>query len=162
MNNAKENLELVVSLRLMEEADLAEVVRLERDIFPDPWPRSAFVDLLDDDRWHTLIAESDGKLIGYACYLAEAEECHLANIAVHADYRRKSVAKQILGHILEVAAEKGCEEILLEVRVSNQQAISFYRGFGFEELQECPGYYHSPRESAQVMVLNLNPASDGV
>ena len=160
MKNVGEKPELVVSLRSMEETDLAEIVRLERSIFPDPWPRSAFTDLLADDRWRTLIAENDGKLIGYACYLAEAGECHLANIAVHADYRRKSVAKQILGHILEVAAENGCEEILLEVRASNQQAISFYRGFGFEELHECPGYYQKPTESAQVMIHYLNTTQD--
>ena len=162
MKNVGKKPELVVSLRSMEEADLAEIVRHERSIFPDPWPRSAFTDLLADGRWRMLIAEYDSKLIGYACYLAEAGECHLANIAVHADYRRKSVAKQILGHILEVAAENGCEEILLEVRASNQQAITFYRGFGFEELHECPGYYHKPTESAQVMILYLNTTQNRV
>ena len=160
MKNVSEEPELIVSLRSMEEADLADIVRLERAIFPDPWPRSAFIDLLADDRWQTLIAENDGKMVGYACYLAEAGECHLANIAVDSDYRRKSVAKQILSHILEVAAENGCEDILLEVRVSNKQAISFYRGFGFEELHESPGYYHKPTESAQVMILYLDTTQD--
>jgi ribosomal-protein-alanine acetyltransferase len=144
-----------LEIRQMQQSDLSEVMRQERMIFSDPWPRSAFTDLLANEDWDGLVAGIDGELVGYACYLIVAQECHLANIAVHPAYRRKSVAKQLLFHILEVAATRDCEMVLLEVRVSNEEAIAFYQRFGFYELYRRRQYYRFPQEDAIVMVRNL-------
>jgi len=157
----KRNSKVAVTMRVMEEADLPVVVGIEREIFPDPWPLSAFAEQLADNSWHTLVAESDGGIIGYACCLLAAGECHLANIAVHPAWRRKSVAKQLLDHILKVAGEGGCHTVLLEVRPSNEEAIAFYRRFGFEKLYQRPRYYSRPKEDALVMVRGLDAPVKG-
>jgi len=143
----------------LREADLPEVMRQERMVFTDPWPQSAFFEVFKTEEWGGLVAESGGQTLGYAVYLVAAGECHLANIAVHPEYRRKSVAKLLLFSILEIAADQQCDLVILEVRVSNEEAIAFYRRFGFEELYRRPKYYHSPQEDALILVRNLRENS---
>ena len=43
----------------------------------------------------------------------------------------------------------------LDVRKSNDAAINFYRGYGFDVLYERRGYYRNPPEDALVMGVNL-------
>ena len=147
---------LIVSIRPMVASDQATIVRLERQIFPDPWSVSTFEDILEDDDWQGFVAEYDGSVVVYTCILAIAGECHLANIAVVPDFRRKSVAKQLLEHILEVARQKECDTMLLEVRVSNRDAIAFYERNMFAQTNVRKRYYHDPTEDAAVMIRQLD------
>jgi len=136
----------------MTDADIDSVLILEELIFSDPWPRTAFVDALEERTWSALVAEIDGKLVGYACFLVVDVEAHLANIAVVSEHRRKSVAKHLLDRIFSVVLDRRCEFILLEVRPSNTEALAFYEKYGFRLLYRRPNYYRRPAEDALVMV----------
>jgi [ribosomal protein S18]-alanine N-acetyltransferase len=149
-----------VTFREMTSRDLTEIVRLEALIFPDAWPESSFREMLADKDWGALVAETDGRIVGYACYLVVVDEAHVANIAVHPDYRRKSVAKRLLDRILGVAREESCVQVFLEVRPSNTAARTFYEHAGFVELYRRPRYYRQPVEDALVMVMKLPPDRD--
>jgi ribosomal-protein-alanine N-acetyltransferase len=94
----------------------------------------------------------ENKIAAYGCYLIITTEAHLTNLAVAPEFRRKSVARQLLGEILEIARRKECEYILLEVRPRNESAISFYEQAGFKLLYRRPRYYRNPVEDALVMV----------
>ena len=152
MNGGNENSKLEMGIREMTKADLPQVVSLEKRIFPDPWPRSAFLEQIADEGWGAVVAEADGKIIGYACYFVVNAEARLTNIAVDPDSRRKSVASKLLEAILRIAQESGCEYLLLEVRPSNVEACAFYERFGFALLYRKPDYYRRPVEDALVLV----------
>jgi len=145
------------TIRDMTAGDMARIIELEREIFPDPWPRSAFKEQTSGGGWGAIVAEVDGVVIGYGCYFTVDIEAHLTNIAVTADYRRKSVAKRLLDTILERATGSDCEYLLLEVRHSNNAARAFYEKHGFSVLYQRPNYYRRPVESALVMVRYLDP-----
>ncbi len=144
------------TIRNMEERDLNEIVRLERIIFPDPWPKSAFAEQISGEGWGALVAEAEGELVGYGCYFTVDIEAHLTNIAVREDFRRKSVANALLNIILERVAADGCQYLLLEVRQSNSIARTFYEKRGFRTLYQRPNYYRRPVEDALVMVYYLD------
>ena len=146
----------VFTVRDMEERDLAEVVRLEKIIFPDPWPKSAFTEQISGEGWGALVAEADGVVVGYGCYFTVDIEAHLTNIAVREDYRRKSVANVLLDIILQRVAQERCQYLLLEVRQSNSIARTFYERRGFRTLYQRPNYYRRPVEDALVMVYYLD------
>jgi len=136
----------------MTAEDLSAVVKIEKSIFPDPWPKSAFEEQLSGSPWGGIVAESDGVVIGYACYYAVDIEGHLTNIAVDREYQRKSIAKQLLDNILTIIKGYKCEFVLLEVRESNTGAITFYEKYNFQHLYRRPKYYRKPVEDALVMV----------
>ena len=56
----------------------------------------------------------------------------LANIAVHPDYRRKGIARQLTQKGIEDAEKRGAEAIWLHVEKNNLGAIRLYKELGFE------------------------------
>lgn len=148
------------TIRPMVERDIDLITSMEKIIFSDPWPRTAFVEQLKGPYWGGLVAEVEGNIVGYACYLIVADESHLTNIAVDPAWRRKSIAKLLLERILQVVAEFDCTLILLEVRPSNTEAIRFYEKYNFELLYRRPNYYRRPIEDALVMVRHLTDDKD--
>ena len=144
-----------VTVRPMVRGDLPEVMILERQLFSDPWPLSVFTDSLTQPDWYMVVAEADRAVVGYACFIIIADEGHLTNIAVARSWQRKSVAKQLLDHILQQMIRQECRYIVLEVRPSNTGAIAFYERHGFVTLYRRPNYYHSPVEDALVLIKYL-------
>ena len=158
MNSVEKTSKLTITIRAMTAEDIPRITALEQELFPDPWSERAFSEALAEDDWGSLVALDNGEIIGYACYLIIDVESHLTNIAVVESYRRKSVAKQLLGHILQIVKEAECEYLLLEVRPTNTGAIAFYREHGFHQLYRRPNYYRNPVEDASVLVCYLNDA----
>ena len=160
MSSAEKTDKQMITIRAMSDEDLPVIAELEQQIFPDPWSASAFSEALAEDSWGALVAEADGEVVAYACYLIIDVEAHLTNIAVTEPYRRKSVAKQLLERILRIVTEAKCEYLLLEVRPGNVEAIAFYRKHGFHQLYRRPNYYQNPVEDAQVMVYYLGDTQE--
>ena len=143
---------LKLNIRPMKSSDIEKIIAIEKDCFPDPWPRSAFESIIDSPDHGARVTLFENKIVAYSCYLIIANEAHLTNLAVAPEFRRKSVARLLLAEILEIAQRKECEYILLEVRPRNESAISFYEQAGFKLLYRRPRYYRNPVEDALVMV----------
>ncbi|UCG63108.1 MAG: ribosomal protein S18-alanine N-acetyltransferase [Candidatus Zixiibacteriota bacterium] len=145
------NHDLRVNIRDMSLADIPAIMQIERLIFPDPWSVAAFKEQVTAEGWGGIVAECGGAIIGYGCYYIVESEAHLTNLGVVPKYRRKSVAKQLLGNILQFVTERNCEYVFLEVRPSNRGAVAFYEKHHFEVLYRRPNYYKQPVEDALVM-----------
>ncbi len=155
MTSVNKSNKIGVSIRPMVRGDLPIVMKLERRLFSDPWPLSVFIDSMSSPDWQMIVAEADNNLAGYACFVVIADEGHLTNIAVAPEMQRKSVAKQLLDHILRQMKRQHCRYIVLEVRPRNTGAIAFYERNGFKTLYRRPNYYHSPVEDALVLIKYL-------
>ena len=139
-------------IRAMRLEDLPEVMVIERASFPTPWSEKAFRgELTANDYAHYIVAELDGRVVGYGGMWIVFEEGHVTNIAVHPDYRRRGVGRRLLEALIQRAAERGCDRMTLEVRKSNTPAQQLYRSFGFEPRGIRKGYYTDTNEDAIVM-----------
>jgi ribosomal-protein-alanine N-acetyltransferase len=144
-----------LTIRPFRESDLIDINIIEKEVFPDPWPPAAFREVFESDDINGLVGEIDGKIVAYVVYTIGFGESRLANIAVADEFRRKSIAKNLLNNILKIVKEANCEYIFLDVRPSNAAAISLYKKFGFTELYTKPDYYRSPKEDVLVMMKKL-------
>lgn len=52
-----------------------------------------------------------------------------------------SAGKKLLNHALELCAKQNISEIYLHVQTNNEDAISFYKKFGFEITETIQNYY---------------------
>ncbi len=150
-----------ISISEMSGTDLDRIDLLEKQIFPDPWPIAGFEEHFDEPDAGAVVAESSGVIVGYACYRLDCGEVHLTNMAVDPDHRRKSVANELLEHILGLARSRKCELVFLEVRYSNEAARKFYEAAGFGTVDQCTGYYDNPAEDALVMSRWVTLDRDG-
>jgi [ribosomal protein S18]-alanine N-acetyltransferase len=145
-------------IREMVASDVPEVVRIEKESFSDPWPASLFYDDVRSGDSYPLVVQLDNEIVAFAILWVAVDEGHITNIAVSKKYQRKSVARTLLSYILRLAAGMKLAQIVLEVRASNEPAISLYESFGFEPLAIRKRYYQHPVEDALVMRKVVAPA----
>lgn len=82
------------------------------------------------------------------------DEAHIGTLAVHPEYRGRSIARRLLAKVLLEATRLGATHALLEVRACNQDALHLYNKFGFAVVGVRKGYYQDAGEDALLMTLN--------
>lgn len=134
---------------------IPQIAALEKRCFSDPWSENALREELFNDTASFLAAVAeDGTVVGYAGLHCVLDEGYIANIAVAPEYRRQGVAGELLGVFLRFGrANLGF--LTLEVRASNEPAISLYRKFGFREAGRRKNYYTAPQEDAILMTVEF-------
>jgi len=150
---------LSLRYRPLEPADIDRILELEKLIFDDPWPRSMFEDCLELPESTVIVALQRSRIVGYAAVELGSDYGHLTNIAVHPDYRRKSVAQRLMNRIFQFVRSGNREVLVLEVRPSSKAALKLYERWGFREMYRKPNYYRRPVEEAIVMAANLDRAT---
>lgn len=78
---------------------------------------------------------------GMGCYWAILDEAHITLLGIRPAYQRRGLGRWLLIHLLEAAWQQGMARATLEVRVSNQGAISLYESLGFTALGTRKRYY---------------------
>lgn len=147
-----------VVIRKMAMDDLSAVLQIDRQSFPLPWPeRSYRFELSKNPAAHLMVADldEDGQqaVIGFiGCWII-VDEVHISTLAVHPDHRRQGVGERLLLEMLDHVISKGVETASLEVRESNQAAISLYQKHGFSIEGRKVGYYRDNNEDALLMIL---------
>ena len=143
-----------LTIRVMCESDLEEILTIEKTSFADPWsPRLFRETLLFPHSVNFVVESPDGGVIGYLNLYLIAQEGHLLNLAVHPAWRRQGLATAILAHTMDHLRQRDALNVFLEVREKNQSAIGLYRKFGFEVVGKRKRYYAETNEDALVMQL---------
>lgn len=162
---------MVVEIRDAIARDLARIFEIERVAYSTPWSLKSFERELTLPFSKIVVAnlkatkptlegapaDPDG-LVGFLCRWLVADECHILNVAVHPEYRRRGVGLFMLNSTIAEAVSKQATCVTLEVRRANVPARQLYRKLGFEE-RRLRKHYYGPGEDAIVMELQLPAAS---
>jgi ribosomal-protein-alanine N-acetyltransferase len=145
-----------IRIRRMGEADLSDVLRIERASFAVPWTPATFAGLLRRADAHLLVAEAEPlrgvlSLVGYAAVWVVVDQAELGDIAVDPEWRRRGIGQRLLDAVLALMRQQGVRELFLEVRASNVDAQRLYQRNGFTEVGRRQNYYSRPREDALVL-----------
>jgi ribosomal-protein-alanine N-acetyltransferase len=139
-------------LRPMCLIDLDRILELEHAAFSDPWSRDSFRWEIENNKYALCyVAVINDLVVGYAVCWLLADEFHIANLAVAAEYRRRGIGAWLLGNLLDQARRQQAVVAHLEVRRSNLEAIRLYRRFGFRVVGVRPNYYPTTGEDALLM-----------
>ena len=139
----------------MQEGDIKNVAHLEEKYFSQPWSEDGLRHYLENGQTLFIVAKHDNEVAGYAAVLCAADEGNLVSIAVDEEFRNMGIAREILDILYEELVKNGVEKIFLEVRESNEAAISLYRSENFEEIGKRKGFYEKPKEDALLFMRNL-------
>ena len=134
----------------MTEKDCRTLAELDKKCFAVPWSERSFLEEVNNRLATYLLAREDGKIVGYCGFWRVSGEAQVTNIAVLPEYRRRKIAKALAEEMLKICASD--EQIVLEVRKSNEIAISFYEKLGFEKAGIRKRFYHSPDEDGITML----------
>lgn len=165
-------------IRKAEERDLERVMEIERRSFPTPWPAGLLRGYLGEEGF--MVGEEEGEVVGYILtglrtpsffsrlerrtrllFRREREDDpdlhtgHVMNLAVDPAHRRRGLGTELLQAGLAYLKDIGAEQVELEVRTGNREAIQLYRKFGFS-IERLINHYYSNGDDAYLMRLSLH------
>ena len=128
-----------------------DLAKMEARLFSQPWSEKAFRELLTHDYCHYLVAEHEGKTIGFAGMTVSFGEGEIDKVMVDPAFRRQGIADALMEALIQLGKGIGTSEFTLEVRVSNEPAIHLYEKHGFQSEGVRPRFYEKPVEDALIM-----------
>ncbi len=130
-------------LRAFRPQDLEAAYRLDQTCFEPgiAYSRAEIRSFLSRPGAVALVAESEGKMAGFAIGDCSGERGRVVTIDVSGRARRRGVGRRLLTELLRWFAKAGARQVRLEVDVRNEGAIRFYQEMGFRPTRTLPGYY---------------------
>ena len=141
----------MIRLEQMTDAHVAQIAQLEKQCFSDPWSEKSVASELNNRLSLWLVALDGATVAGYIGSQTGGDEADMMNVAVHPDYRRRGIARELVMGLVAALGEKGVHSLALEVRASNAPAIALYEQLGFTQVGRRPNYYRNPKEDALIL-----------
>ncbi|MFW9779997.1 MAG: ribosomal protein S18-alanine N-acetyltransferase [Candidatus Heimdallarchaeota archaeon] len=154
-----------IIIRSFELKFLDQVTEINRICLPENYPEHFFRTIHSELPSGFLICEVDSQVVGYTMARLEsgmshfslfhrARKGHTVSLAVLPPYRRQGLGTKLLKESMTAMIAAGANELFLEVRVSNQPAISLYHRAGYQIVKEIRHYYRD-YEAAYLMALKV-------
>ncbi len=129
--------------------NIANIANIEKQCFSTPWSENSIRESMSAGTAFYM-AYLGGNIAGYMGLSKIAGEGYVTNVAVLPEFRRKGIGNQLLQYVINDSKAE-LEFISLEVRVSNDAAISLYEKLGFIEVGLRKRFYTNPQEDAIIM-----------
>ncbi len=154
------------SLRQFDMKDLESVIEINRTCLPENYASFFFMDTFQNCPSAFRVAQVGTQTVGYIMCRIEhgfsdikrlkfVRKGHIISIAVIPEYRRASIASELVKQALNALQEMKADECYLEVREANETAIKLYEKLKFSLARRVPHYYADGAE-ALVMVVTLD------
>ena len=143
------------SIERLTSENISGVAELEELCFSLPWSKKALELLCNGENVGFVALDGEKRVVAYGGMVCVLDEGQITNIAVHPDFRRRKIGEQIVSALLGYGEEKGISLYSLEVRESNQAAISLYQKLGFISVGNRKNFYSNPTENAIIMIKNI-------
>ena len=154
------------TIRRCEDRDLTSVVNINMVTLPEHYSDYFFQSLLKELPEAFIVAEFHDDVIGYIMCKIEfgfsnfrklgfVKKGHVVSVAVLDQHRAKGVGKALMLEAINGVVSRKSDEIYLEVRISNTQAIRMYQNLGFQIKSRLRSYYRDG-EDAYLMALEFS------
>lgn len=154
---AERQVSRATDLQALTVGDLASVLVIEQQAYPYPWSSGNFRDAMASG-YPGLKLLDQGVMVGYLVWMRVLNEAHLLNFTIAPARQRRGLGQHLLTLWVERLRQEGLEQVLLEVRPSNDPAIRLYQRNGFVQTGRRRDYYPqgpSGREDAILMNKSL-------
>lgn len=149
------------TISTLTEHDLIETFELEQICHAIPWSKQTFFSN-QGERYLNFKITINNQIVGFCICQYVADEANLFNIAIHPDFRKQGLARELLNHLIDalITIKSPCpiSTLWLEVRQSNTPAIKLYHTLGFNQITIRKNYYpttNGKQEDAIIMAYTL-------
>ena len=140
-----------INVRGLTANDLTAAALIERACLAEPWSVDALKQSLATPQFFAFVLETDGEIAGYVCGTSLFEDAELMRIAVLEKFRGKGFGRLLMERFLEVSLARGAERVFLEVRASNEAALSLYCKSGFAKNRLRKRYYPDGEDALEMI-----------
>lgn len=135
----------MVSIRLARRRDARVIAEMSRELIESglgwSWTPRRVARAISDRDTNVIVAEIDGRRVGFALMKYLEEHAHLLLFAVDVRVQRRGIGRALWTWLEQTALVAGIGTVHLEVRAQNAPARAFYRALGFSDAETVRGYY---------------------
>lgn len=149
----KTSREVKVRIRRATAGDIDRVADWESEPSPAGTRQARFRAELSNalSRFYVAVDAATGELVGYTIFWIIGNLIEIHHISVKEGCRKSGIGGSLMKAILREARRESVEQLYLEVRKSNHDALAFYRKLGFRTCGLRKSYYRNPDEDALLM-----------
>lgn len=126
---------------MIEKINVKELDELEK-LFPNTFLKDKVLyDMNNNTFTRYYLYKIDNKIIACINYQIMYERSELIDINVLDNYQNQGIASKLLEFMFDDLKNNKVENITLEVRKNNLNAIHLYKKYGFQEIGIRKGYY---------------------
>ncbi len=145
----------MLRLRPFSPNDIPAVANVVRDSLRENYPATIYLDIHKWWRDGFLLAEEDSRVVGFIAGVSNApQNARILMLGVLAPYQRRGIGHTLMDAFLQQCALRAMRTVELEVRVSNANAIQFYKRYGFQIAGTLPRFY-TDGEDGYKMIRHL-------
>ena len=145
-----------IKLTEIQSGLLEELANIEKEVFGEAgFNRYSIPFIISWGRY--FIYKSEGDIVAGAQVIRsydDRSDLYLAGLWVKKEFRSKGIGKRFLGKIIGQLFAGGGKRLYLTVDPKNENAVSFYKKFGFKTVSLEKDYYGKGEERL-LMVLSL-------
>lgn len=125
----------------MSYEDISTVDRINKLCLPENYPLEFYHLCISFFSPYCLVVEINGEVVAYLIAKVEERVGHIISLAVLEKYRGHNIGTGLMLQLIENMISDKVKSISLYVRISNIQAIKFYRKLSFYFYCTCEKYY---------------------
>lgn len=145
-----------VLVRIMVRRDFAQVLAIEGACFEFPWTEQEFLGCLQQRRnCLGLVAEYEGRIVGFIIYETPKNRFFITNIAVDPEFQRHGIARQLIQKLVSKMIYQQRHKITIEIRETNLPALLCFRSLGFNAATTLKNFYENRNEDTYVLQYRL-------
>ncbi len=143
-----------ILMRWLIRRDMPIVLEIEKRSFRHAWSEEHFISQLRERNIIGMVATSNEQTCGYMIYALENKHIELLNFAVHPDYRRMGVGREMLDKLKSKLNFRRRIAISLYVSEANLAGQLFFRANQFEATRVRRNLYDECDEDAYRMIYS--------
>lgn len=136
-------------LELLNE-DIEKILPLENQLYHKPWQKKDYEYELNDNPFAYYLKMIDAEtleIIGYVGFWIKFEQAEITKVSIAKKYQGHKLSKLLMMDAERRIRLAECENITLEVRVSNEVAINLYKSVGFKVAATRKKYYENGEDA---------------
>ena len=132
----------ILTIRNFRKSDIPQVAPLVEGTFHENYETDLFVSMSEKWPEGQLVACAGNDVVGFLMATEHRPlQARVLMLCVRDDHRGLGIGRALMRTIMTRAIVRGCRNLTLEVRVSNEKGLAFYAKLGFEMIGLIPKFY---------------------
>jgi len=127
-------------IREFEYEDLQQVMEIVYSSFEEYYTSDFFLTIWQAAPDGFIVADDGEKIVGFVMGgMIDVETLRILMICVREGYRNRGIGSELLKYIIKKSGD--ARKVRLEVKITNKEAIKFYKKYGFVIKETIPDFY---------------------
>jgi ribosomal-protein-alanine acetyltransferase len=138
----------VTTIRQFNASDTFSVIKIASETLTENYSPSLFNFFYENAPDFFLVAEQHHKIIGFIIAIRITPQiARIVMMSILPSYRNQHIGSDLLTALIKILKNKKINQICLEVRIDNKNAISFYKKHQFSIIDTIEKFYQNDEDA---------------